>query len=424
MVLPSWARLKAELPERKPLLWVFDMMSEVLRAQPILIEGAPDGISALRSHWEAEETFAYIPQKSSVPRDWVADCLNHLPEEYRKDHFCLLTSGSTGNPKLVVGRKQRSERLAVVLHEVQRSEPVRETIVSLPLTYCYAFVNQWLWSKVFGRRLLPTHGFSQPDVFLEALKNSSEAMLCLVGPQVTLLTQMFGGKSFPGVIRVHFAGGRFPQERVHLLGDMFPNAKIFNNYGCAEAMPRLTLRLAEDGDQAADIGLPLPGVQLKTNEAGQLFFLSDYRGVAQIDVSGFRAIADDEWMPSGDLAEKCENNHWQLLGRTGEVFKRYGEKIALPQILATVNEHWNGQVGYYREKDGAGEDGYVLVLSPVPPEDQIRLLLRAFRASHPRTHWPLRIESTAALPLLANEKVNSLALKDIEGKSTHWRQRI
>ena len=400
------------------------MISEVLRTQPILIDGAPDGIRALRSHWEAGETFAYIPAKSPVSSSWVARCLSYLPEEYRNGHFCLLTSGSTGTPKLVVGRKERSERLATVLHQVQQSEPVQETIVSLPLTYCYAFVNQWLWSHVMGRRLIATPGFGQPDVVLGALQNAVDAMLCLVGPQAALLEQMFGGKSFPGIIRLHFAGSRFPQERIPLLRKMFPNATIFNNYGCAEAMPRLTLRAADDGDDARDIGLPLPGVQLKSSESGDLLFLSDYRCVAQIDAAGFRAIADEEWVPSGDLAQQRDDSHWQLLGRRGEVFKRYGEKIAVPQILATVNEHWKGQVAYYRDEDGAGEDGYVLVLCPIPAEDDVRLLLRALRTSHPRSHWPLRIESTASLPLLANGKVNGLALRDIEGKSLHWRQRI
>jgi len=400
------------------------MTGETLRAQPILSEGSPDGLRALQSHWEAEETFAYIPEKSPVSISWITQCLNQLPEDYLQGHFCLLTSGSTGDPKLVVGQKQRSEKLAAVLHGVQQSEPVQETIVSLPLTYCYAFVNQWVWSRIMGRRLVPTPGFSRPDEFLKTLRGATDAMLCLIGPQVAFLTSMIGRESFPGVIRLHFAGGRFPQERIPVLREMFPNAKIFNNYGCAEAMPRLTLRLAEEGDDAGDIGVPLPGVQLRTSETGDLFFLSEYRIVAQIDAAGFRVIADDEWIPSGDLACRREDSHWNLLGRRGDVFKRYGEKISVPQILATVNEHWKGDVAHYRDKDSAGEDGYVLVLSPVPREDHIRSLLHAFRVSHTRTHWPLRIESVATLPLLANGKVNAFALRDTGEKFLHWRQRI
>jgi acyl-CoA synthetase (AMP-forming)/AMP-acid ligase II len=393
-------------------------------ALSVLLEEPAYGVSTLEEHWDRAGTFAYLPQKSPVSREWVQEALGSLPEPYREDHFCLLTSGSTGSPKLVIGRKDRAECLAGVLHQVQESHPVAETIVTLPLSYCYAFVNQWLWSRVARRRLVMTPGLSQPDVLLANLRNARDAMLCLVGPQVALLLRVFGDERFPGVLRVHFAGGRFPQERLPGLRAMFPNARIFNNYGCAEAMPRLTLRPAEDAAEASDIGRPLPGVQLKTGGSGELLFLSEYRGVAQVDASGCRVIPDDEWIASGDLARQEPSGHWQLLGRAGEVFKRYGEKIALAQILATVSEHWQGQANCYRDRDAAGEEGYVLVLCPGPGQEAVRQLLQAFRARHPRTHWPLRIESTEALPLLPNGKVDGFALPDLADKSLHWRQRI
>ncbi len=283
---------------------------------PLLLEEPARGVGALEAHWDQAATFAYLPAKSPVSREWVQDALVALPEPYQEDHFCLLTSGSTGNPKLVVGRKDRAERLAGVLHQVQESDPVAETLVTLPLSYCYAFVNQWLWACVAGRRLVQTPGLSQPDVLLAHLSNARDAMLCLIGPQVALLRHLFGDQQFPGVLRAHFAGGRFPQESIPHLQLMFPNALIFNNYGCAEAMPRLTLRPAEQGDAASDIGHPLPGVQLKTGAAGELLFLSEYRCVAQVDEAGFRATPDEEWIATGDLAQQCANGHWQLLGRS------------------------------------------------------------------------------------------------------------
>ena len=392
------------------------------RVEILVEDNSQEGADELGRHWAARQTFAYVSAKQAASA-WLAEALERLPVEYQQDHFCLLTSGSTGDPKLVIGRKQRSEKLAGVLHQAQESEPVRETIVTLPLAYCYAFVNQWLWSRVTGRRLVLTPGFAKPDVFRDSLRKADDAMLCLVGSQVSLL-QVFGKEAFPGVIRLHFAGGRFPQERIGMLREIFPNATIFNNYGCAEALPRLTLRRAEDADSAADIGRPIPGVELRTSETGDLLFLSEYGCVAQSTLRGFQPVAETEWIPSGDLARAGDNRHWHLLGRAGEVFKRYGEKIAIPQILSTVNDRWQGQVSYYRERDGAGEDGYVLVLSPSPTTESLQQLLQAFRSKHPRTHWPLRIESLAAFPLLHNGKVNALAVQKGENKTLLWRQRI
>jgi acyl-CoA synthetase (AMP-forming)/AMP-acid ligase II len=294
----------------------------------------------------------------------------------------------------------------------------------LPLTYCYAFVNQWLWAKKFNRRLIQTHGFSRPDNLRKALLKATDAMICMVGAQVPMLIQQFKNESFPGITRLHFAGGRFPQEHLKRLKSFFPNSMIFNNYGCAEAMPRLTIRTAEQANTATDIGYPLPGVRLKTSENGELLFYSPYSSVAFIDEDGFHETTDKAFTATGDFGVAGKNGRWSITGRSNEVFKRYGEKIALPQVIQTLTGNWDGNIASYRDKDSAGEDGYVLVLSPEPSLDQVREILKSFRANFPRTHWPLRIESTESLPLLSNGKIDYLRLAKLENKNKHWRQRL
>jgi acyl-CoA synthetase (AMP-forming)/AMP-acid ligase II len=106
------------------------------------------------------------------------------------------------------------------------------------------------------------------------------------------------------------------------------------------------------------------------------------------------------------------------------VFKRFGEKVAIPRVLATAGREWAGQMATYRERDSRGEEGYVLVCSPEPEAESLQRLLQALRAGHPRAHWPLRIESVDSLPWSANGKVSDTALAAIEEKKLHWRQRI
>ena len=113
----------------------------------------PETARALDQAWSAPETFALLPTKTSLTAEWVEQALEAIPSELRSGHFCLFTSGSTGDPKMVVGERRRSEKLARVLHTVQDSEPVKETIGTLPLSYCFAFVNQWLWSRVSQRKI-------------------------------------------------------------------------------------------------------------------------------------------------------------------------------------------------------------------------------------------------------------------------------
>jgi len=133
-------------------------------------------IQRLHCAWEKKSTFALVPEKSGVKNEWIEKGLALLPEELKNGHFVLLTSGTTGAPKLIIGQRQRSEKLAVVLHQAQESEPVRETILALPLSYSYAFVNQWLWSHCHQRALKLTSGLSDPAELRRALHSSRPAM--------------------------------------------------------------------------------------------------------------------------------------------------------------------------------------------------------------------------------------------------------
>lgn len=381
-------------------------------------------IAALDRAWSNHHSFVLIADKANVHSAWIEGALQKLPQQMSEQHFGLLTSGSTGYPKLIIGCRRRAEALATLLHDLQLSAKISQTIVSLPLTYCYAFVNQWLWARVNRRQLTLTKGFSEPDQFRNTLQIAENAMLCLVGAQVPLLRQLMDDACFPGILRLHFAGGRFPQEDLDFLGRLFPNALIFNNYGCAEAMPRLTLRRAESANAANNIGKPLPGIELSTDNNGNLLFRSCFSAVAFIDNDKVHIVEPAHWIETGDLGAVTSDGSWEIHGRVHEVFKRFGEKIALSQLLNTVYSAWSGEAAFYRERDSTGEDGCVLVLAPLPDQPQVLNILKSFRVNHTRPHWPLRIEGVNILPKLTNRKVDWRQLAVLDNKIIYWQQRL
>jgi len=390
----------------------------------ILLDRGDSVTHDLEESWGGPATFAFLPQRGGVPEEWALQALGQIPASMRTGHFALLSSGSTGEPRLVLGSRIRAEALARALHEVQASEPVRRAVALLPLTYSYAFVNQWLWARTLGRAFERTAGFAQPARLAPALDASDQAMVCLVAAHVPLLEQHFGDRDFPGVIRVHFAGSRFPQERLATVRRLFPNAEIFNNYGFIEAMPRLTVRRASDGDSAADVGRPLPGVELDASPDGRLLFRSPYSAVGFCDASGFHEIAPENWVATGDLGHRGRDGRWELDGRSGEVFKRYGEKVSLPLLLESVRSAWGGAGAFYRETDPLGEPGHVLFLSPRPTPEQLHAILAIFRERLARATWPLRIESAPSVPMLAHGKVDAGALATAPERRVEWSQRL
>jgi acyl-CoA synthetase (AMP-forming)/AMP-acid ligase II len=393
---------------------------EVLVEQEIRLD-----FRRLAAAWTSRASVVVLPDKLGVDVAWMDSALARIPSEFHTGHFLMLTSGSTGVPKLVIGSKTRAEALVRVLHEVQSNEPVRQGVLSLPISYSYSFVNQWLWSHVHAVPLVATSGVADPRAFVGAMRAADAGMLCLVGVQVPMILDYVGSERFPGIIRVNFAGGRFPQERIAALRETFPNALIFNNFGCAEAMPRLTVRRADDSDDAANIGRPIRGVSLRLDSGGDLLFQSEYGAVAVLDGAGLvRPVAPDEWLATGDQAESCPDGSWRLVGRRSEVFKRYGEKVSLQSLLALVLASWRGQAAFYRERDSRGEEGHVLVLSPAASEEDAREVVRQLSKQYPRAAWPIRIESVEVMPTLSTQKIDTGALAAAAGKQILWSQRL
>lgn len=377
----------------------------------------------LERAWEGSASVLLAPLRRGVDAAWFSRALSAVPPQFREGHYALLTSGSTGEPKLVIGSRARTEALAGVIQTAQRTESVERTTVLLPLTYSYAFVNQWVWATVHGKRIALTRGLSDLPKLREALAGSAPTMVCLVGPLFSLLhDSLTPGERFESVTRVNFAGGAFPHARLEALRAVFPHAEVFNNYGCAEALPRLTITPAAELVAPGDIGLPLPGVTLRIDEDGELRFRSNYGALGVVVAGTFSPVEPEAWLRTQDLAEQVDGR-FRLVGRRSEVYKRYGEKISTAQQLAAVREVWGGQAATLIAQDSQGEPGHVLVLAPEPTEAQVREVLKVFRARFPRAHWPLRVESTALMPVSPNGKIDDSALA-AAARRVHWQQPV
>jgi acyl-CoA synthetase (AMP-forming)/AMP-acid ligase II len=378
----------------------------------------------LTSAWRSGDSFACVPAKAGLTDEHIQAALQAIPGHLHKGHFVMLTSGSTGEPKFIVGNQLRATALAAELHRVQCSEEVQCTVVTLPLSYSYAFVNQFVWSQTLQRKLVLTEGLGNPAGLAAALEGGRDIMLCLVGAQVPLLLRHWNERRFTHVVRLHFAGGRFPQDSLDALQRMFPSAHIFNNYGCAEAMPRLTIRRAHAANEAADIGEPLSGVQLRTALNGALEFRSPYQAVGVVQQGIFREISDEDWTPTGDLGEPSRPGAWRLLGRSSEVFKRFGEKVSLPRLLDAVKAVWPAEAVFFFLPPTPGADpAHVLALAPPPQPDALRQVLMCLRAGFSRAQWPVQVVAVDTIPVLANGKPDTAALSSRGDAQILWRQR-
>ena len=71
-----------------------------------------DIVESLDIAWADEKTFILLPEKIGVGESWLRDQLEKIPTSHSENRFGLLTSGSTGEPKIILGVRKRSEKLA------------------------------------------------------------------------------------------------------------------------------------------------------------------------------------------------------------------------------------------------------------------------------------------------------------------------
>ncbi len=244
----------------------------------------------------------------------------------------LLTSGSTGKPKLIAATEAALEESAKAIHKAQKLENINSTGVVLPLHYSYAFVNQFLWALFYQRDLILTRGFSPPVDAMMKLERSKAEMLCMVGTQLQALSNLGFDKTFKlnSIKLVNFAGASFPISNYSNIKSLFPKARIINNYGCTEALPRLTVKDVDDlYDDITNVGKPIPGIKIRIagKSPGEIEFSGASSSIGILEKDG-NITEHAEWIKSGDIGTIKENNLF-LIGRNDQIIKIGGERFCL-----------------------------------------------------------------------------------------------
>lgn len=378
--------------------------------------------SEIERCWSDKNTFLILPEKSTYSNDQLKKIVTLIEPQ---GSFGLFTSGTTSSPKLILGKKEKTAELVYQINDKQGLGEIDLTIVTLPASYSYSLVNQYLWAIKFEKSLLTLSGV-QSLVKVCLVESDKNLMLCLVGSQIDFL-KMFIEKNqtFENVKVLNFAGGPFPSNQLDFLKKTFPRAKIFNNYGCTEALPRLVINEINDSKDAEYLCGALPGVELRVADDNKLEFRSIYGCHAIVDTSTLEVRSFDatNWIPTGDLAEFESNGKLKLLGRDGAIFKRYGEKISLSEISSLIDQLECFKHVFYIEEEN-GISNHVLLLDGIFDKKSLRPLLLKIRENFNRSWWPVRIECVDALPLNANGKVDTRKLKTTSQRKILWSQNV
>ncbi len=123
------------------------------------------------------------------------------------------------------------------------------------------------------------------------------------------------------------------QELLAGIKERFPNARTTVNYGSTETARAVGLRDPDLFTHPGSVGHPIPGVQAKVAEDGELLLTSDrlMTGYFELPVETAQALQNG-WYHTGDLAEQDDEGYLYIVGRKKEVIRTGGETVAPVEV--------------------------------------------------------------------------------------------
>ena len=395
---------------------------------------SPALVDAVLQAWEQDRPIALLnPVLMDLPAvgDWIRELGPELGEGLPPGfQAILLTSGTTGQPRLVaLGRDRILWNVETVARHLNLPVQGLETHLTLPLFHAFGLVLGLFLTHLNGGRLhllAPGESILDPLWGLGADPDAHPLLLFVptmvrtlpepdaLSPEVRARLARFGGTSITG-------GAPVRRADLHKLAGLLPRMSHTIGYGLTEAGPALTHTAGEIPEDDSALGAPLPGVRLMppvfgTEEPSGWTFHSP--GMASAVLAGesnrWQIIHKDDCLPTGDLlALASSGGGYVFRGRTAWTFKKKGETIspqwiedALWARLAGLSELSGDGVSPELPPNGPPPDG--LMIAPNRPDSHLEaegLLLLVEGTYDPA--WEARLDCAIATlpPFLRPDRV-------------------
>ena len=340
-----------------------------------------------------------------------------------KYDYILATSGTTGSPKYVFSDITRNEKLCQLINEKQHLKACKSSIVLLPISYSYPFVNQFLMGYFHNINLLYHDHYKGLSQLKMQLMESENVMLCLTNAYVKILKPLLHSEdTFPNVKTINFAGGPFPNNEFELLKQKFPEANIYNNYGCTEALPRLAIKAVNKSSDSESFDLNLNGINIRCDRENRVVFKSAYECVGIYCDGNFVDTSEEKYLRTGDYGQ-IKNGKLFLSGRIPGFLNRYGNKIDMIKLSKNLRSIFEDYFIIEVGKDEDGEDYYNLYLSEELNYDVKDKLFELLKNHLRKFEWPIEVVSVRKIKYNANGK-KSLSLTKSGRIDKIWKQRV
>jgi len=302
-------------------------------------------VDARREHTAIEDTY-----RPDIVIDDSGIHVHHHAERPMHEDLALLmsTSGSTGSPKLVRLSHTNLLANATVIAEYLDIRETDRAATTLPMSYCYGLsvIHSHLLA---GAGLILTDRSVVDDEFWQLFRRHHGTSLAGVPYTFELLESIgFDAADLPNLRYVTQAGGRMPPERVHRFAELARDVgfELFVMYGATEATARMSYLPPELAlSRSNTIGRPIRGGSFSIepidgwsdDDVGELVYrgpnvmMGYAHGSADLELG--KTV---ETLRTGDIARRCPDGLYEVVGRNSRFVKMYGLRIDLGQIESTL----------------------------------------------------------------------------------------
>jgi len=261
------------------------------------------------------------------------------------DHAAIIyTSGSTGRPKGVSLTHANMHFLAGSVVEYLQMTAADRVLCVLPLSFGYG-LHQLVTCVRVGATVVLERGIAFPGRVVELLERERITTLPGVPTIFRVLTELRGlaERDLPHLRTLTNAGARLPEPAIAAVRATFPGAALYSMYGQTECQRVCSLPPAELDRRPTSVGIPIPGTdawverpdrsRAAPGEAGQLVVRGPHvmQGYWRDPDATARKLRDGALL-TGDLFRTDDEGFLYFVGRTDDIIKSRGEKVAPREI--------------------------------------------------------------------------------------------
>lgn len=244
----------------------------------------------------------------------------------------LYSAGSTGRPKGAVLKHAQLMAIARSLSAIVGLHPEHRELILNPLTHSGAWQRVTSTFLSGGCIVFPEGLFSVPGLidWIERFQiNGFFTTPPFIRMMLRTLPDKFAGR-VDGLDSIEIASAPLAPDELLRLMDLFPNTRVFFQYGSTECSRALILDARAHPDKLQTVGVPTPGVEVAIRDAqgnvvgphqeGEVLLAAPQRAATywkrpELDAQRF----DGRWLLTGDHGYVDRDGFLTLLGRKDDM---------------------------------------------------------------------------------------------------------